>query len=100
MEKLIGRKKAAEILGISLASLDAARTSGKISYIQYVPNSSVYFTTTSLQEYLHNWADFRPPTVSISQEIPSLGSLLSQFQYQLCAVLQTVQKCFAFVCTA
>ena len=26
MEKLIGRKEAAEILGISLASLDAART--------------------------------------------------------------------------
>ena len=52
MEKLIGRKEAAEILGISLASLDAARTSGKISYIQYVPNGSVYFTAASLQEYI------------------------------------------------
>ena len=38
MEKLITRKEAAKLLGISLATLDEARNSGLISYIQYVPN--------------------------------------------------------------
>ena len=52
MEKLITRKEAAKILGISLATLDEARNSGLISYIQYVPNGCVYFTHTSLQEYI------------------------------------------------
>ena len=38
MEKLITRKEAAEILGISIATLDAARNNGLISYVQYVQN--------------------------------------------------------------
>ena len=33
MEKLITRKEAAEILGISIATLDAARNNGLISYL-------------------------------------------------------------------
>lgn len=52
MEKLITRKEAAAILGISLATLDAARTEGLISYVQYVNNGSVYFTELGLQEYI------------------------------------------------
>ena len=36
MEKLITRKEAARILGISIATLDAARNNGLISYVQYV----------------------------------------------------------------
>ena len=43
MEKLITRKEAAEILGISIATLDAARNNGLISYVQYVQNGCVYF---------------------------------------------------------
>lgn len=35
MEKLISRKEAAKLLGISIATLDAARNSGLISYVQY-----------------------------------------------------------------
>ena len=50
MEKLITRKEAAKLLGISLATLDEARNSGLISYIQYVPNGCVYFTSAYLQE--------------------------------------------------
>ena len=42
MEKLITRKEAAEILGISIATLDAARNNGLISYVQYVQNGCVY----------------------------------------------------------
>ena len=38
MEKLITRKEAAKILGISITTLDAARNNGLISYVQYVQN--------------------------------------------------------------
>lgn len=52
MEKLITRREAANLLGISIATLDEARSNGLISYIQYVPNGCVYFTDTGLQEYI------------------------------------------------
>ena len=52
MEKLFTRKEAAKLLGISLTTLDDARNSGLISYIQYVPNGCVYFTDGALQEYI------------------------------------------------
>ena len=52
MEKLISRKEAAKLLGISLTTLDEARNNGLISYVQYVPNGCVYFTDANLQEYI------------------------------------------------
>ena len=52
MEKLITRREAAKLLGISISTLDEARNNGLISYIQYVPNGYVYFTDTGLQEYI------------------------------------------------
>lgn len=52
MDKLITRKEAAQFLGISIATLDAARSNGLISYVQYVENGSVYFTEAGLQEYI------------------------------------------------
>ena len=52
MEKLITGNEAAKLLGISLTTLDEARNSGLISYIQYVPNGCVYFTSAGLQEYV------------------------------------------------
>ena len=52
MDKLITRKEAASILGISVKTLDAARTDGLISYVQYVQNGCVYFTDAGLQEYI------------------------------------------------
>lgn len=52
MEKLITRKEAAKLLGVSIATLDAARNNGLISYIQYVENGCVYFTDSCLQEYI------------------------------------------------
>ena len=51
MEKLFTRKEAAELLGISITTLDAARNNGLIAYVQYVPNGCVFFTSASLQEY-------------------------------------------------
>lgn len=52
MEKLFTRKEAAEILGISIATLDAARNNGLIAYVQYVQNGCVYFTSAAIQEYI------------------------------------------------
>lgn len=52
MEPLYTRKQAAKMLGISITTLDSARKDGLISYIQYVPNGSVYFTQAGIQEYI------------------------------------------------
>ena len=54
MDKLITRKEAASILGISVKTLDAARTDGLSSYVQYVENGCVYFTEVGIQEYIAN----------------------------------------------
>ena len=52
MERLITRAEAAKMLGVSVATLDAARTDGLISYVQYVRNGCVFFTDTGIQEYI------------------------------------------------
>lgn len=52
MDKLFSRKETANILGISLTTLDAARIGGLITYVQYVNNGCVFFTETSIQEYI------------------------------------------------
>ena len=48
MEKLFTRKEAASMLHISLKTLDSARESGQLAYIQYTENGSVYFTEQML----------------------------------------------------
>lgn len=62
MEKLITRKEAAKFLGISIATLDAARHNGQISYVQYVENGCVYFTEAALQEYIAKCTRRAKPT--------------------------------------
>jgi hypothetical protein len=52
MEKLLTRKEAARLLGISIKTLDSARNNGLVSFVQYCENGSVYFTEHSLQEYV------------------------------------------------
>ena len=52
MEKLLTRKEAAALLGISLATLDSARTGGQIAFVQYVENGCVYFTESGIREYI------------------------------------------------
>ena len=44
MEKLLTRKEAARLLGISIKTLDSARNNGLVSFVQYCENGSVYFT--------------------------------------------------------
>lgn len=52
MEKLYTRKEAAALLGISMTSLDEARYAQAITYVQYVPGGSVFFTEEALQAYI------------------------------------------------
>lgn len=52
MEKMYTRKQAATLLGISITTLDTARSAGQIAYVQYVDNGCVYFTETAIQEYV------------------------------------------------
>jgi predicted site-specific integrase-resolvase len=52
IEKLLSRKEAAKALGISVLTLDEARNSGLVSYIQYTENGRVYFTESALEEYM------------------------------------------------
>ena len=52
MERLISRREASELLGISIKTLDQARLSGSIAYVQYVDNGNVYFTETALEEFV------------------------------------------------
>ena len=52
MEKLLTRKETAAFLGISLSTLDAAKNSGLISYVQYVENGCIYFSEAGIKEYI------------------------------------------------
>lgn len=75
MEKLITRKEAANILGISLATLDIARAEGLISFVQYVNNGCVYFTEAGLQEYIaRSTHRAKPKEVNSTYRKPRNGS--------------------------
>ena len=52
MDQLVTRKEAAKMLGISVATLDSVRSSGELSYIQYVKNGKVFFTITDIQKFI------------------------------------------------
>ena len=52
MQNLITRKEAARLLGISVKTLDLARESGAIAYVQFVENGCVYFTENAIDEYI------------------------------------------------
>ena len=49
MERMITRKEAAAFLGISIATLDAARVNGQISYVQYVPNGCIWASLRAMK---------------------------------------------------
>lgn len=52
MSNLLTRKEAAARLGISVATLDAERTSGQLAYIQRKPNGKVWITEEAINDYL------------------------------------------------
>lgn len=49
---LLSRKEAATQLGVSLVTLDAERTSGRLAYIQRKPGGKVWVTEEAIAEYL------------------------------------------------
>lgn len=49
---LLTRKEAAARLGVTVATLDAERTGGHISFIQRKPGGKVWITEEALEEYL------------------------------------------------
>ena len=49
---LMTRKEAAAHLGVSLPTLDAERTAGRLAYIQRKPGSKVWITDEAIAEYL------------------------------------------------
>ena len=50
--RLLTRKEAAAIPGMSLSTLDAERTTGQLAYIQRKPGSKVWITEEAIAEYL------------------------------------------------
>lgn len=52
MSKPLSRREAADRLGISLVTLDAARNEGRLAYIQHKPNGKVWITEEAIEEYL------------------------------------------------
>lgn len=64
--KLLKRKEAAEILGVSVDTLDHARMEGLITYVQYVENGCVYFTEVALQEYIARCTHRARPKENVS----------------------------------
>lgn len=49
---LFTRKEAAARLGMSLPTLDAERSAGRLTYIQRKPGSKVWITEEAITEYL------------------------------------------------
>ncbi len=49
---LLTRKEAAAMLGMSLPTLDAERSTGRLAYIQRKPGSKVWITDEAIAEYL------------------------------------------------
>lgn len=49
---LLSRKEAAAQLGVSLVTLDAERTGGRLAYIQRKPGGKVWVTQEAIAEYL------------------------------------------------
>lgn len=49
---LLTRKQAAELLGISVVTLDLERQAGRLAFIQRAPNARVWIPETALEEYL------------------------------------------------
>lgn len=52
MSTLLTRKEAAAKLGVTVATLDAERTSGHLAYIQRKPGGKVWITEEAISEYL------------------------------------------------
>ncbi len=74
MEQLYSRKEAAEFLGISVATLDRARLSKEIAYVQYGYGCRVKFTALALQEYTCRCVHrAKPRNLNRGRDTPSIA---------------------------
>ena len=87
MQNLISRKDAAEILGISVKTLDQARLNGLIAYVQFVENGCVYFTETAIDEYIAKCTHRAKP--SFNPSLKRIGSRSFPFSLKTGEVIST-----------
>lgn len=52
MVTLLSRKDAAKKLGVTVATLDAARSAGRLAYIQHKPGGKVWITEDAINDFL------------------------------------------------
>lgn len=64
---LLTRKQAASRLGMSLPTLDAERSAGRLAYIQRKPGSKVWITEEALMEYLARATHQARPETKLSR---------------------------------
>lgn len=64
---LLTRKQAAARLGMSLPTLDAERSAGRLTYIQRKPGSKVWITEEALTEYLARATHQARPEMKLSR---------------------------------
>lgn len=53
MDELLTRQQAAEVLGISVSTLDIERMEGRLTYIQRKRNGKVWITQEAIRDYLN-----------------------------------------------
>lgn len=52
MAKMMTRQEAADVLGISVVTIDRLRKKGQLGYIQRIPNGKVWISTEAVAEYI------------------------------------------------
>lgn len=68
MGTLLTRKEAAAMLGITQVTLDAARSSGRLAYIQNKPGGKVWITQEAIEDYLTRATHQARPPVRVARE--------------------------------
>lgn len=83
VDKLIKRKEAAEMLGISLDTLDHARMEGLITYVQYVENGCVYLLKLDFRSILQglHTVQGRRITIRLSERRERPGAKFDIVEY-------------------
>ena len=83
VDKLIKRKEAAEMLGISLDTLDHARMEGLITYVQYVENGCVYLLKLDFRSILQGLhiVQGRRITIRLSERREQPGAKFDIVEY-------------------
>lgn len=65
--KLLTRKEAAVMLGVSLPTLDADRADGHLSYIQRRPGGKVWIPEDAISEYLERMTHKAKPVINLGK---------------------------------